>query len=238
MQSRNFRLQKVGDINWIEKHYQLQKVSFFIDELIILNASRGVKSIDDFSEMIHRLADKVFIPVAAGGGIKSTEDAEKLFHHGADKIVLNTMFFQDIVTVKKLIDQYGSQSIVASIDYDYNRNVFIENGQIKIPLSLKQYIDHIEQLNIGEIYLNSMEKDGTGFGYDFNTIQDVKNNISTPLIIAGGAGNVHHLIEGLNQEKISAVATANLFNFMGDGFANARKQIIDTGINVAPWIEI
>ena len=60
MQSRNFRLQKVGDINWIEKHYQLQKVSFFIDELIILNASRGVKSIDDFSEMIHRNDSSLF----------------------------------------------------------------------------------------------------------------------------------------------------------------------------------
>src|SRR3990167_2246070 len=159
MQSRNFRLQKVGDINWLEKHYQLQKVSFFIDELIILDASRSIKSVSVFSEMIHRLADKVFIPVAAGGGIKNMEDAEKLFHHGADKIVLNTILFQDTSTVTKLIDKYGSQSVIASIDYDSNHNVFIENGQTNLSLSLPQYLDHIERLNVGEIYLNSMEKD-------------------------------------------------------------------------------
>ncbi len=232
MQSRNFRLQKVGDVSWLEKHYQLQKNSFFIDELIILDVSRSIKSIDSFSKTISRLANKVFIPVAAGGGIKTLEDAEKLFYHGADKIVLNTILFKDPETVVDLVNKYGSQSIVASIDYDKEQNVYIENGQTKINMSLQKYICHIEQLNVGEIYLNSMERDGTGFGYDFNVTEKLKD-ITTPLIIAGGAGNELHLIDGLRKNEISAVATANLFNFMGNGLENARKKIINAGINVA-----
>ena len=241
-QSRNFRLQRVGDINWLERNYKFQKIAFSLDELIVLNASRGEKVIDEFAKSISRLAEDVFIPIAAGGGIKSIKDAELLFKSGADKIVLNTVLYKDPSTVKKIIKKYGSQSVVASIDYkkgDSGKNeVFISNGEIKIDMSLEEYILHLEKLNVGEVYLNSIEKDGTGFGYDFETIKNVEKTIKPPLIIAGGAGNEAHLLEGLNREDVSAVATANLFNFIGDGLPNARKRIIESGLNIAKWDEV
>jgi cyclase len=88
---------------------------------------------------------------------------------------------------------------------------------------------------VGEIYLNSIDKDGTGFGYDFDVIKNVSKRLNKPLIIAGGAGNENHLIEGLKLADVSAVATANLFNFIGDGLPNARKKIIQSGENLADW---
>src|SRR3990167_3652677 len=91
MQSRNFRLQRVCDIHWLEKHYQFQKTSFSIDELIILNASRQKQSLVEFAKIVERLSSQLFIPIAAGGGIQTLEDAALLFVHGADKIVLNTL---------------------------------------------------------------------------------------------------------------------------------------------------
>src|SRR3990167_10018424 len=238
MQSRNFRLQKVGDINWLEKHYQFQKISFSIDELIVLNASRENKSIIQFVNAVSRLKHNVFIPIAAGGGIQTIEGAERLFNNGADKIVLNSILISHLDIVRELVNQYGSQSIIASIDYtkiDGFNTAFISNGTTKISLSLIEYIKYVQNLNIGEIYLNSIDQDGTGFGYDFETINDLKKDIKVPLIIAGGAGNEHHLLEGLKIHEISAVATANLFNFVGNSLPIARKKIIQAGVNIAPW---
>ena len=238
MQSRNFRLQKVGDLNWLKRNYKFQKIAFSLDELIVLNATRENKSISKFADTISKLVNDVFIPIAAGGGIRTIEDAELLFNSGADKIVLNTALYEMPELVKDIIQRYGSQSVVASVDYkseDGLNKVFINDGTKELPLSFEDYIAYICTLNIGEIYLNSISKDGTGFGYDFDTIKKIKENLSVPLIIAGGAGNQSHFMEGLKLEGVNAVATANLFNFIGDGLPIARKTLIESGENIAKW---
>ncbi len=94
----------------------------------------------------------------------------------------------------------------------------------------------MQSLGVGEIYFNSIEKDGTGFGYDMETIEQISDIVKIPLIIAGGAGNEKHLIDGLSLDYVSAVATANLFNFIGNGLPNARRKIIDKNMNIARWI--
>jgi len=238
MQSRNFRLQKVGNLLWLERNYKFQKIATSLDELIVLNATKNHKSIDKFAATITKLVNDVFIPIAAGGGIRTLEDAELLFKSGADKIVLNSVLIENPKLVEDLVKTYGSQSVVASIDYkfvDGSNEVYINDGSKKIEFSLENYISYIEKLNVGEIYLNSIDKDGTGFGYDFDTIKELKDNVNLPLIIAGGAGNESHLIEGIKLDGVSAVATANLFNFIGDGLPIARKHIIESGENIAQW---
>ncbi|NQX55247.1 imidazole glycerol phosphate synthase subunit HisF [Pedobacter panaciterrae] len=238
MQSRNFRLQKVGNLTWLERNYKFQEIAFSLDELIVLDATKGKKSIEMFATTISKLVNDAFIPIAAGGGIRSVEDAELLFRSGADKIVLNSILLEDPVLVEVLVKTYGSQSIVASVDYKLNNGteeVYIHDGSVKIEMELEGYLKYIESLNVGEIYLNSIDKDGTGFGYDFITINNIKDKINLPLIIAGGAGNEKHLIDGLKLSGVSAVATANLFNFIGDGLPIARKHIINSGENIANW---
>ena len=237
-QSRNFRLQKVGDLQWLEKNYGFQKIAFSLDELIVVNASRRNKSISDFASMISLLVNDVFIPICAGGGIRTMDDAELLFKKGADKIIMNTALYQNPELIKELVRNYGSQSVVASVDYktvNGINEVYIADATIKIDKTLEEYLQYLSLLDIGEIYLNSIDKDGTGFGYDLETIQTVSQKIDKPLIIAGGAGNEKHLIEGLQINEVSAVATANLFNFIGDGLPNARKKIIASGLNIANW---
>ena len=237
-QSRNFRLQKVGNIDWLEKHYKFQNLSFSLDELIVLNASRENKTIEQFSVVLNRLVDDVFIPIAAGGGIRTMQDAEILFANGADKIVINTALYKNKGFIKELIKHYGSQSIIGSIDYkavDNELRVFIENGSEELPFTLLEYIQSIEDLKVGELYLNSIDMDGTGFGYDIDTINLVSDFISIPIILAGGAGNAKHFIGGLEINSISAVATANLFNFIGDGLPKARENTLKRGLNLAQW---
>jgi len=237
-QSRNFRLQKVGNLQWLERNYKFKDIAFSLDELIVLNSSRTDKDMDKFALTLSKLVDDVFIPIAAGGGIRSMEDAKLLFENGADKIVLNTVLYRDSEFVNKLVKLYGSQSIVASIDYkkvDNVYKVFVENGTFELDVELKDYLIYVQTLNVGEIYLNSIDKDGTGFGYDFKTISEVVDSINIPLIIAGGAGNESHLEKGLLIENVNAVATANLFNFIGDGLPKARENIINNNINIARW---
>ena len=170
-QSRNFRLQKVGDISWLEKNYGFKDLAFSLDELIVLNASREDKDIMGFAATLSRLVEDVFIPICAGGGLRCMKDAEILFENGADKIILNTAIYENKDLVVDLINKYGSQSIVASVDYRKN-DVFLRNGTQKIDIKLPDYMDYIDGLGVGEVYLNSMDNDGTGFGYDIETVKN------------------------------------------------------------------
>lgn len=237
-QSRNFRLQRVGNERWLENNYQFSKIAHSLDELILIDATKSNKNIEKFSSIISKIVENVFIPICAGGGIKNIADAELLFNSGADKIILNSSLYQNPKLVLELVKIYGSQSIVASVDYKIKGDrpfVFINDGTTEIDKDLSSYVEYVQSLGIGEIYLNSIDKDGTGFGYDFETIHKVMDFINVPLIIAGGAGNESHLLEGIKLEKVNAVATANLFNFIGDGLINAREKIIKNGENIAVW---
>jgi len=237
-QSRNFRLQRVGDSNWLKENYKFNKIAHSIDELIILDATRGVKSINNFASSLKKIVSNIFIPICAGGGICKIEDARLLFQNGADKIIINTLLYKSPEIVAELVKIYGSQSIVASIDYRLNDlipEVYITNGTEKIDIKLADYIEYVQNLQVGEIYLNSIDQDGTGFGYDYNTITMISSILKVPLIIAGGAGNEKHLLEGILIEDVSAVATANLFNFMGNGLPVARNMLNLNNINLANW---
>ena len=237
-QSRNFKLQKVGNIKWLESFYKFNKISFSIDELLIVNANKIEKDIDEFSLNISKIVNNVFVPVSAGGGIKNISHAELLFKNGADKLILNTSLIENKKLIKNLVEKYGSQSIIASLDYRIINNeivFFNNNGENKIQMNYKDYIIYVQSMNIGEILLNSINKDGTGFGFDFESINRIAKYVNVPLIILGGAGNQQHLYDGLDNVNVNAVATANLFNFIGDGLPKAREWLIKNKVNISKW---
>ncbi len=234
--SRNFRLQKAGDLNWLSKNYNFPKIAFSIDELVILDVSRENRDANKFQEVLKELAKEIFVPIAAGGGIRSFQDAKNLFESGADKIILNTILYQNKDVVRSIAEVYGAQSMIASVDFKLNevgeREVYLENGARKIDISLKDYLGDINELPVGEIYLHSMRQDGTGQGYDMNTYLELASNFRKPLIVSGGAGNRYHLEEALSQDFVDAVSTANLFNFIGNGLPLAREYLIEKKFNL------
>jgi cyclase len=236
--SRNFRLQKVGGIDWLIKNYNFEKIACSIDELVILNLSGKDFDVKNFCDDVLRITKNCFIPVSLGGGIKNIEDAEILFSNGADKIVINSALFSCSELIRDISKRYGSQSIIASVDLKFRNNsylVFIENGLRLIDKDFKGYLNYIESLPIGEVFLNSIDKDGTGQGFQMDLMNYIDNSFSKPIIISGGAGNENHLLEGLTNSQTNAVATANLFNFIGDGLPNARKFLLESGCNLARW---
>lgn len=238
MLSRNFRLQRVGDANWINNNYNFKKISFSIDELIILDVSRKDRDINKFIESFRKITDNVFVPVSIGGGIRSYDEAKLLFQSGADKIVLNTSAYQDTELVERIADEYGAQSVVVSIDVRKNNgsySCYVQDGSQEMEEDLYSYLSKIKNLNIGEIYLNSIDKDGTGQNYDIDLYESVADKINFPLIAAGGAGKAEHFIESLSKPHIDAVATANLFNFIGNALPLSREAILSRGLPLAKF---
>lgn len=235
-QSRNFRLQRVGNLEWLKKNYNFSKTARSIDELVILNASRGKKNIDEFSNVVRDTIDEVFIPVTCGGGVKNLSDASKLFNNGADKILMNSCLYRDPGVINEIASVYGAQCVVASVDYKNIDNEFIafSNNGSKNELSAIDHINSLEGYNYGEIFLNSIDQDGTGFGYDFSILDSLKN-LQNPIIFSGGAGNFEHFLEGFETRKLQALSTANLLNFVGDGLDKSRSKLISNGMNLADW---
>ena len=238
MLSRNFRLQKIGNMQWLKKNYNFSHISFSIDELIILDVTRGERNEETFYEHVRLLNDECFVPIAAGGGIREVEQARKLLHSGADKVVTNTLLFEDSDIISKIGREFGQQSIVASVDVKLINGeftVWTDNGSVKQNVSLTKWLENIDRLPIGEVYLNSVDRDGTGHGYQTELIEQIPDLFSIPVILAGGAGKYSHFSEVLLHERVDAVATANLFNFIGDGLENNRKKLLDENFNLPTW---
>jgi cyclase len=237
--SRNFRLQKVGDLDWIKNNYNFSRTSKFIDELIILNVSREEKHHNLFFDYLRELASETFVPISVGGGVRSLSHAKDLLRSGADKIVINSLFENESEMINDLAKEFGQQCLVASVDVKKSENgkytVFFESGTKASQKDFSYWMRLFKEAPIGEVYLNSIDQDGTGNGYDINLLKNIPANFTKPLILAGGAGNSKHLIEGLNIDIVDAVATAHLFNFIGDGLKEARTKILDAGISLPIW---
>ena len=235
MLSRNFRLQKIGDLNWLEDNYGFANVGYQIDELVVIDVSRQNRDTAKFCEDLKRLTRDCFAPIAAGGGIKTLEHARELLRSGADKVIVNSALHDQPELVENLAREFGRQCIVASVDTRRINNsyrVLKHNGTVETAHSLDQFLLRCASLPIGEIYLTSIDRDGTSNGLDFEVLKHVDHIKELPLIIKGGIGNADHIIAGLSDNRVDAVATANLLNFVGNGLARARELAISGGINL------
>lgn len=239
MLSRNFRLQKVGDLKWLQSNYNFSHISFSIDELIVLDVTRGERNTEAFCATMKALAEGCFVPIAAGGGVRTVEHARTLLRSGADKVVVNTPLYEANDFITDLASEFGQQCIVASMDIkrapDGSYQVWAECGSKCLVGSARHWIEKLTYSTVGEIYLNSIDRDGTGQGYDLGLLDQLPPDMPKPVILAGGVGNATHLAEGLTDPRVDAVATAHLFNFVGDGLKQARQSLIAGGIDLPVW---
>ena len=236
--SRNFSLQLVGDIKWLLENYHLNSLMRSVDELIILDVSRGEPNIDLLVENLEIISKNAFMPISVGGKIDSLEKADTLFSNGADKIVINSLFFRNPETIKAITKKYGIQSLVCSLDYKKENEqemVFIDNGKLNTNFTLEDALIMISKIGAGELYLNSIDKDGLGYGYDFKALKRASELVNIPIIASGGSDNGEKLFEGIKKNYIQAVSTSNLFNFIFDGILDARNHIILNKINLSKW---
>jgi len=240
--SRNFTLQRVGDLEWLNKNYNFENVSRFIDELVVLNVTRE-SDLDWnlFVQTVRAIAEQTFVPIAVGGFNQDVRLAHNLLRSGADRLVVNSALFENIEFVTHLVAEYGRQSIVGSIDVQIVGNewnsVLTRKGSRTLGVHDSKIFDSFPSELVGEILLRSIRRDGTGQGLDFEMVGLRPESLSSlPLILSGGIGKAEHMVEGLQLPTVSGVATANLFNFVGSGLSDARSTVIESGIDLATWL--
>ncbi|MBM3251691.1 MAG: hypothetical protein FJZ11_02770 [Candidatus Omnitrophica bacterium] len=155
MLSRNFNLQAVGELSWLKQYYNFNAIVFSIDELLVLNVERGRKDNQNFYENLIKLNENCFMPFAAGGGIRSLDDAFLILNAGAEKLIINTPLITQPELVESLVKRFGSQCIIASIDFKINKNtteVYIENGSRSTGQTVEDAVKNAYELGCGEIY--------------------------------------------------------------------------------------
>lgn len=227
--SRNFSLQKVGNVEWLIEKFQFLNIGDFIDELIILDVSRdrgSTSSFLQFEKDVTVLMEKIFVPLTLGGGIRTIEDVSRYFQMGADKVSLNWAIGNSPQLISEISSIYGSQAVVVSLDVrktNEGYSVFLDNGETAFG-PLLEISRRAEDLGSGELLITSIDQDGTGFGLDIEMLCELQD-IGIPIIGAGGAGKPAHFFEALDLDNISGIATGNLFNFMGRGFCELRNEL-------------
>lgn len=237
--SRNFRLQKVGNADWLKRNYNFSKVSRFIDELVILNVESDNIDQKRFLATASSIAAEVFVPVALGGAIRDFRDAETYFQNGADKVVVNTLLWQNPAVVREIANVYGEQALMASVDYrglEGPRTPFLRGGEgPAASAALGSWVSHVASLGVGEILINSVDRDGTGMGLDLGVFDVVPPDVNLPFVLMGGVGRTDHFQPGLELPRVSGVATSNLFAFIGKGLSASRAALLEANMNMASW---
>ncbi len=218
-----------------------------VDELIYIDISREesyhigrddmkVKGENDILSILERVAKTCFMPLTFGGKIRTIDDIRQRVSRGADKVTINTQALNDPDFITKSARIFGNQCIVVSIDVkrgpDTVPEVMKNYGKDGTGLSPVEWAKEVEKLGAGEIMLNSVDRDGTGKGYDLELIRSVAESVSIPVIALGGVGQFKHMGQGIIDGKADAVAAGNIFHFTELSAIAARKQLLKMQIDV------
>jgi cyclase len=206
------------------------------DELVFLDISASNEARRTTLEMVTRVAESIFIPFTVGGGIRAVSDAGDALRAGADKVSVNTAAARDPSLVTRLADSFGTQCIVAAVDVKRvggRLTVMVNGGREETPLEAIDWIRRLEALGAGEILLTSMDRDGTGEGYDLPLLTAASSAVSIPVIASGGAGRLEHLAEAF-EAGAHGVLAATIFHFQGSTLPEARAFLRGRGYPVRP----
>ncbi len=206
------------------------------DELVFLDISASPEARRTTLEMVGRVAESIFIPFTVGGGIRSVADAGAALRAGADKVAVNTAAVREPALVSRLAESFGSQCVVVAVDakrVGERLAVMVNGGREDTPLEAVDWIRRLESLGAGEILLTSMDRDGTGLGYDLPLLRAASSAVSIPVIASGGAGNLEHLAEAL-EAGAHGVLAATIFHFQGSSLPEARAYLRSRGYPVRP----
>ncbi len=188
------------------------------------------------AEIIQEVSKVSFMPLTFGGGIKNLEDIHMRLSHGADKVAINTQAVATPEFINQSAKTFGSQCIVIAIDVkkkeDGAYEVYTQWGTKATGLDPVTWAKEAEARGAGEIFLNSIDLDGTADGYDTELIRSVSDATQIPLIACGGVGRFQDFVDGVEKGKASAVSAANIFHFTEMSYKSAKKHMAKAGINV------
>lgn len=211
-------------------------VKWDVDEIVLLDMSATPeRRIPDIA-LLELLSRSCFIPLTVGGGIRSVDDVRWIIRAGADKVSINAHAIARPKLIAEIADVFGSQCVVVSIDCrresDGNFQVYSYSGTKPTGLTPQLWAKQVEGLGAGEIFLNSIDRDGSKKGYDIELIRCVSDAVTIPVVACGGVGSYSHFAPGIIEGKASAVAAANIFHFIEHSTILAKAHLLRAGIDV------
>lgn len=206
------------------------------DEVVFLDITASSEGRDIMEEVVRRTSEEVFIPFTVGGGLRNLEDIRRMLKAGADKISLNTAAVLDPQLIEEASQRFGAQCIVVAVDArqigENQWEVFIHGGRTPTGKDVLEWVRQAEGLGAGEILLTSMDRDGTKDGYDVPLTRAVAEAVNIPVIASGGAGNLPHLLEVLDEGKADAALAASIFHYRQYTVAEAKNYLAEKGVAV------
>jgi cyclase len=189
------------------------------DELVFLDITATVEGRRATLDVISRTAEQVFIPLTVGGGVRAEEDVNDLLRAGADKVAVNSAAVREPGLLGRCAERFGTQCMVVAIDAKRRGStdgweVFVDAGRTPTGVDAVRWaVEATERMGAGEVLLTSMDRDGTGEGYDLELLRSVGDAVRVPVVASGGAGRIEHFADALTAGRADAVLAASRFHF-------------------------
>ena len=205
-----------------------------VDELVVLDiyASKNNTAID--FNLIQDFSEECFMPLTYGGGVKEIEDFKRIYNLGVEKVIVNTLLIDNPDIVKRATENFGSQSVVASIDVikksDANYEIFSHSGRI-IKMNFNEYLNYVLDLNVGELLITSVNNEGTWKGFDWELLSLIESSVDIPIIANGWCGKIEDLKKVLYEVGIQGASIGSMAVYQKKGMGvlirfPKRNQII------------
>ncbi len=204
------------------------------DELTFLDITASHENRDTILDVVDRTAARVFLPLTVGGGIRSTDDMRRLLLAGADKCSINSAAVARPELVREAATKFGSQCVVVAVDAkrtDDGWHVFTHGGRRDTGMDAVEWCRQVVSLGAGEILLTSMDRDGTGKGFDLELLRAVCGAVRVPVVASGGVGTLEHFVEGARAGATGLLA-ASVFHFGTFTIAQVKDALGDAGLPV------
>ena len=206
------------------------------DELVFLDITATVEGREATLDVIGRTADQVFIPLTVGGGVRAADDVNALLRAGADKVAINSAAVREPSLLERCAERFGTQCMVIAIDAKRGAGsweVYVDAGRTPSGLDAVEWAaESTAERGAGEVLLTSMDRDGTGEGYDLELLRAVGDAVTVPVVASGGAGTLEHFADALLEGRADAVLAASRFHFEELTIATAKEHLASRGLPV------
>lgn len=206
-----------------------------IDELVILDITATIESRRTLAETVRAVARELFIPLAVGGGIRTEDDAAVVVDAGADKVSINSAAIVSPPLITSLAERYGSQAVVVAIDAKQHEDrwlVYTRSGRQNEGRDVVAWAQEAASRGAGEILLTSMDRDGTGAGFDLGLTRAVSDAVPIPVIASGGAGGFDHFVDVFQNGHADAALAASIFHYDTHAVSELKGHLARAGIAV------
>ncbi|MBC8304455.1 MAG: imidazole glycerol phosphate synthase subunit HisF [Pelagibacterales bacterium] len=211
--------------------------SQYADELMFVDIQASLESRKMLIEIVSNAAKNALMPFTVGGGIKTIDHIREILAAGADKVLITTAAYENHDFILEAVKNFGSQAIVGGIDYKFDENlgknhVWTHCNTKKTSTTPLSFAIKLEELGVGEIMLNCINKDGMMKGYDKKTTNEISSKLNLPVITCGGAGNFQHVVSLFKETNAAAAACSSLFHFGDNCPMQARTYLRNHGVEM------